>query len=68
MNVTVLKETGEVYKRIYSNDQIDKDGHTVIVEFNSVNDRKGTYYVELKDDDGKVWDRQKVIVGYDATE
>lgn len=68
MNVTVLKENGEVYKRIYSNDQIDKEGHTVIVAFNSVNDSRGTYYVELKDDDGKIWDKQKVVVGYDATE
>ncbi len=65
MIVTVLKENGDVYKRIYGNDQIDKEGHTVLVAFNSVNDIKGVYYVELKGDDGKVWDKQKVIVGYD---
>ena len=65
MIVTVLKENGDVYKRIYGNDQIDKEGHTVLVAFNSVNDVKGVYYVELKGDDGKVWDKQKVIVGYD---
>ncbi len=65
MNVTVLKENGEVYKKIQGNDHIDKEGHTVWVEFNSVNDRKGVYYVELKDEDNKIWYKKKVIVGYD---
>ena len=64
MYVTVLKENGDVYKRIYGNEEIDQYGHTVWVEFNSVNDTKGTYYVELKDDN-KIWDRKRVVVGYD---
>ena len=65
MYVTVLKENGDVYKRIDGNEEIDQYGHTVWVEFNSVNDTKGTYYVELKDNTNKVWDKKMVIVGYD---
>lgn len=68
MYVTVLKENGDVYKRIINNEHISGDEHTVWVEFNSVNDRKGTYYIELKDNNNKVWDKHKVVIGYGITE
>lgn len=65
MFVTVLKENGDIYKHIQGNEFISGDEHTVLVEFNSVNDTKGIYYVELKDSNNKVWDRHKVVIGYE---
>lgn len=68
MFVTVFKENGDVYKRIVNSEQIVKNEHTVWVEFNTVNDNPGTYYIELKDNNNKVWDKKKVVISYNITE
>ncbi len=65
MRVTILKENGDIYRKIDGHEEINKDGHTVWVEFNSVNDRKGNYFIELKDESSRVWARKQVTIGYD---
>ena len=65
MRVTILKENGDVYRKIDGHEEINKDGHTVWVEFNSVNDVKGNYFIELKDESSRVWARKQVTNGYD---
>lgn len=68
MYVTVYKENGDVYKKVDGHEEIDYTGHTVWVEFNIVNDAKGVYFVELKDEDNLVLQRKKVNVGYSIEE
>lgn len=63
MTVKVFNEHGDVYKKVESGQYIDKDGHTVIVEFSPIKDPLGTYIVEVCDDTNKIWDKKVVKVG-----
>jgi hypothetical protein len=66
MYLTIYKENGDIYKKIEADQIIDKYGFTVLVEFDTKRDPKGTYTVQLRDDDHKIWDQKKVIIGMRA--
>jgi len=63
MFVRVKNENGDIYRKLESGQYIDKNGHTMVVEFNADRDPAGTYTVEVCDENQKVWDRKVVVVG-----
>ena len=62
MYVAIYRDNGEVYRKIYGDEVIDKYGHRISVEMNSDRDPKGTYFVRLHDETGKIWAEKKVII------
>lgn len=64
MYVTVYREDGTVYKRNAGNEHYSADGRSFIVTFDSAKER-GIYYVELRDDHNRIWQRKDVSVGID---
>ncbi len=68
MYVKIYKEDKTLYKYVYPDQVIDKEGHILTVEFDSQGDPKGSYSVELHDDFEKIWDKKIVKVGVSPCE
>jgi hypothetical protein len=64
MYVIVYREDGTVYKSNAGNEHCSADMRRFIVTFDSEKER-GFYYVELRDDHNRLWQRKDVAVGID---
>jgi len=64
MYVTVYRRDGHVYKTNRGNERYDGVNHIFTVSFDPEKER-GSYYVELRDDDNKIWGAKQVYIGND---
>ncbi len=65
MYVTVYKANGEVYKKINADWVTDKKGTTVLVEFNAKKDLSGTYRIEARDNNNKIWFDKRLLIDFE---
>ncbi len=65
MYVTIYKANGDIYRKIDGDQIIDKDGVTMNIEFEPHRDLKGTYTIQAKDNNNKVWFEKTVVVDFD---
>ena len=63
MYLTVFRENGTKYKEIEADQVIDKDGFTVVVQFDPKMDPAGNYLVQLHDEYNNIWSQKVVNVG-----
>jgi len=63
MYLTVFKADGSRYKEVEADQVIDKDGYTVVVQFDPKVDPPGNYTVQLHDEYNVVWSQKVVNVG-----
>ncbi len=67
MYVTVYKANGDVYKKIDADWVTDKNGTTVLVEFNAKRDVSGTYRIEARDNNNKIWFEKRLLIDFENT-